>query len=94
MRTVKAIRNLGLRMPHEIGLCGFDEWGWASELDWASIVDVGLTTILPSVHELGAQTVNLLFRRIQQPESEKKEIAIPGKLIVRDSTRLSKKGAL
>lgn len=94
MRAVKAIRNIGLHMPWDIGLCGFDEWGWASQLGWASIVDVGLTTILPTVHDLGQETVNLLLRRIKDPAAEKKEIAIPSRLMVRDSTRLSRGGSI
>ncbi|MEH7248158.1 LacI family DNA-binding transcriptional regulator [Neobacillus niacini] len=90
LRTVKAARTLGLRMPDDIGICGFDEWGWASELGLAGMIDVGLTTLTPSMQELGKHTAELLLRRIKRPEASKKEIAVPAQLVVRNSTRLKK----
>lgn len=88
LRAVRAIKNLGLEMPYDIGICGFDEWGWATELGLSGMIDVGLTVIKPDMHELGIHTTALLLNRIQNPDSEKREIAVPAKLVVRNSTRL------
>ena len=88
MHIAQAILTLGYKMPREIGLCGFDDWGWSNKLDWASIIDVGLTTLTPSMHQLGESTVQLLLSRLEDSDHPKREIAIEAPLVVRGSTRL------
>lgn len=88
MHLAKAIESMGLTMPQDIGLCGYDDWGWASELGWAGMINVGLTTVAPSIHALGKLTAKALLRRMENPESEKQEIAVEAPLHIRQSTML------
>lgn len=89
IRTIKAVRSLGLSMPNDIGVCGFDDWGWSSELGWANMIDVGITTLQSPIHKLGDATAELLLERLKNPKAAKKEVAIPIKLVVDESTRKS-----
>lgn len=88
MNLAKEIRRQGLRMPHDIGLCGYDEWGWVSELGWADLVDVGLTTMNPSIHTLGEKTAQILMKRIERVNMPREHFSVPAPLIIRQSTRL------
>lgn len=89
MNVAKEIRRLGLKMPCDIGLCGYDEWGWVSEVGWAELMDVGLTTMTPSIHTLGEKTAQILMKRMgQQVRGPKERFVVPAPLTVRQSTRL------
>lgn len=88
MNLAKEVRRQGLHMPYDIGLCGYDEWGWVSELGWADLVDVGLTTMNPSIHTLGEKTAQILMKRIERDSMPKERFAVPAPLIVRRSTQL------
>lgn len=86
MHTVKSIRSFDIRMPWDIGLCGYDDWGWMTQLGLAGLVDVGLTAVAPSVHELGEKTARLLLERMAGFTGEPREICIEAPLVVRRST--------
>lgn len=86
MHTVKSIRSFGVRMPQDIGLCGYDDWGWMTQLGLAGLVDVGLTVVAPSVHELGEKTALLLLERMEGFAGEPRQICIEAPLVVRRST--------
>lgn len=90
MCLVQAIRSLGLSMPNDIGLCGYDDWGWATELGWVEMVDVGLTTITPSTTQLGEITAKMLLDRMNGSDIPRQEIAVSTHLIIRGSTKLKK----
>lgn len=90
MCLVKAIRSLGLSMPNDIGLCGYDDWGWATELGWAEMTDVGLTTITPSTIQLGEIAAKMLLDRMNGSDIPRQEIAVSTHLIIRGSTKLNK----
>lgn len=88
--VAKAIEQLELKMPKDIGICGYDEWGWFSQVGWAEILSGGITTVSPSVHDLGNETINIFMDLIRDNNTHK-EIIIPAPLKIRNSTLLSKK---
>lgn len=88
MHTARAVLARGLSMPRQIGLCGYDEWGWASDLGWAAMIDVGLTTMAPSLHQLGGRTAQMLLERMNDPALPKRQEGVEAPLHVRGSTRL------
>lgn len=89
MHIARAITNANLAMPYEIGLSGYDEWGWASSVGWAGLVNVGLTTLEANIRDLGMATVEMLLNRINHPHSEKRQVGHLSKLIIRKSTLLN-----
>ncbi len=55
--ALHALRELGLRVPQDVALVGFDD------LSWATLVEPQLTTIAQPVRELGRAAAELLGRR-------------------------------
>lgn len=90
MNVVREIRRQGMSMPQDIGLCGYDEWGWVSELGWADLIAGGLTTMKPSIHQLGREIAQILMKRIDRVNTPKERIVVPAPLTARQSTLLKK----
>jgi DNA-binding LacI/PurR family transcriptional regulator len=76
--TLKAIRELGLRIPQDISVISFDD------TDWAAFTDPALTVVAQPAYELGQTAANLIFN----PKKRKIEpvVRLPTQLIVRQST--------
>jgi LacI family transcriptional regulator len=62
--AVTELRVLGLRVPQDIALVGFDDF------QWAELFAPRLTTIAQPMHEFGVQAVRLLLDRLAEPERE------------------------
>jgi len=74
-----AIYKMGLKIPDDISLIGFDDIALTSELS------VPLTTIRQPVEDIGSITVSLLIQLIEKKEVEKKVYEVPTELVVRSS---------
>jgi LacI family transcriptional regulator len=77
--AVLALRELGLSVPGDVALVGFDD------LDWTILVDPPLTVVSQPVAELGATAGRLLLRRIAGDASQPRRVRLPAHLIVRGS---------
>ncbi len=77
--AVLALRELGLSVPGDVALVGFDD------LDWTVLVDPPLTVVSQPVAELGATAGRLLLARIGGDESPPRRVRLPAHLIVRGS---------
>ena len=77
--VLKAIKQLGLNIPQEIALVGFDDMPWSSELC------PPVTSIAQPTYELGQEAARLLIRRIQDPNAFQQTIMLHTRLIVRES---------
>lgn len=85
LSVLQAINKLGLRIPQDIGIGGYDD------LPWMELIGPGITAISLSSYELGQKCVKRLMMRINQKRNVKpKIIEIPSQLIVRGSTKLYK----
>lgn len=89
--VARTLQELGYKFPEDIGICGYDEWGWFSNIDWTGLIPGGLTTLLPSIHDLGTQVTKLLIQKMKDKEKKSEQVIIPASLNVKDSTKLSKK---
>ncbi len=78
--AIKALREYGLRIPEDVKIVGFDN------TFVASLVHPSLTTIHVPKYEMGTNAADLLFKRIEQPDSEPVHVELPVKLIPRRST--------
>lgn len=77
-----ALRELGVRIPDEISLVGFDD------LPWADLVSPSITTVRQPSYELGRAAARLLTERMQGLEDPRpREIVLEPELIIRDSSR-------
>ena len=76
----KAITENGFNVPKDIGLVGFDDSAIASQLK------VPLTTVRQPVKKIGEKAVQLLMKRIENPDKKAEKVILPAKLIIRESS--------
>lgn len=77
MGVMKAAADLGLRIPDDLAIVGFDD------IDIADFL--GLTTIRQSLEESGRAAVNLLNQIIKEPTSKIQHISLGLEMIVRQT---------
>ena len=78
--TMRAAHELGVRVPEELSVIGFDD------IAYATMVGPMLTTVRQPLGELGRTAVNLLLRLLERPGSEPRQIELSTRLVVRDTT--------
>jgi LacI family transcriptional regulator len=78
----KAIREAGLRVPHDIALVG------AGNVHYSDQLAVPLTTIDQGTDQVGTRAAELLLERIGQKKPPRaRTVLIPPKLVERESSR-------
>ncbi|GAA0979326.1 LacI family DNA-binding transcriptional regulator [Acrocarpospora macrocephala] len=77
-RVLREIRSRGIRVPHDLGLMGFDDSELATSLD--------LTSIRQPLHESGKAAVELLLDRLRNPDAPEREISLKLQLTPRLTT--------
>ncbi|MGG7143100.1 LacI family DNA-binding transcriptional regulator [Clostridium nigeriense] len=81
LNVLHGMKNLNIKISGNLGICGYDDWGWAS------LIPPGITTITQDSYECGVQAAKLLINRINNEEiGSAKYIELPSKLVVRGST--------
>ena len=78
--AMRALRELGVRIPEDVALVGFDDMPWSGELFSP------LTAVSQPTYELGQEAVQLLMRRISQPNAPYRTVVLQTRLIVRESS--------
>lgn len=78
--TMRAARDRGLRIPEDLSVVGFDD------VEHASIVTPGLTTVRQPLAEMGRTAVSLLVRLLEQQSVETLSVQLATRLVVREST--------
>jgi DNA-binding LacI/PurR family transcriptional regulator len=79
--AMTAARELGLRIPEDLSVVGFDD------VDLAAHVDPPLTTVHQPIRQKGADAVRLLLAEVEQRTANRPEhLRLATRLIVRAST--------
>lgn len=78
--ALNAINELGIRVPKDLSLVGFDD------MEWYSFLNPPLTTVEQSPYLMGKTAGEMLLQRINKKRKSTKKIIIPSRLIVREST--------
>jgi LacI family transcriptional regulator len=79
--ALRAIAELGLLVPDDLSLVGFDD------MDWYPVANPPITAVAQPAYEIGAQAARRLLLRIRSRRQLKPEkILLPTELIVRAST--------
>ncbi|GGS39893.1 LacI family DNA-binding transcriptional regulator [Deinococcus knuensis] len=78
--VMDAVKDRGLRVPHDISVVGFDDVAAASQCHPA------LTTVRHPVHEMSEAALNLLADALQGRNVRGTQLDFPSELVVRDST--------
>lgn len=74
-----AARELGLRIPSDLALVGFDD------LDWTTLIDPPLTVVSQPVAELGRTAGERLLARLGGEQGPSRRIRLDTRLVVRGS---------
>lgn len=90
LTVAKAIKDLNIRMPFELGFVSFDDFGSNNSLGWTELNSPSITSLSPNWYQLGYRAVELLQQRLQKPAGSKKNINIEVKLDIKESTDLLK----
>lgn len=91
MKVALELKKMNISTPDQIGLCGYDDFGSVTEMGWAELSSVTLTTLAPDWISLGSTAVDLALERISNPDLKQQSIAVSVKLFPRESTNLVKK---
>lgn len=75
--------QLGLRVPDDVSVVGFDDIAAAA---WPSYC---LTTFRQPIDRMVEETLRLLAERVSNPNREPATVLVPGRLIPRESARLT-----
>jgi DNA-binding LacI/PurR family transcriptional regulator len=79
--VMSAARELGLRIPDDLSVVGFDD------IDLAAHVDPPLTTVHQPIRQKGADAVRLLLAEVEQQAANRPEhVRLDTRLLVRAST--------
>jgi LacI family transcriptional regulator, fructose operon transcriptional repressor len=78
--ALEAIRELNLSIPDDIALVGFDE------TTWSTLVQPTLTVIAQPTYEIGQTAMELLLKRIEQPDAPARQVILKGQLMARGSS--------
>ena len=81
--VVNAAKTLGLYVPEDLSVIGFDN------VDIAKMSDPPLTTVSQPAMDLGLQACDLLIEKIQDSNIPDKQIILNTELVVRGTTKLS-----
>src|SRR5690606_30500720 len=77
--ALEGIRELGLRIPDEIALVGYDD------MPWALAIDPPLTVVRQPGYELGVRAMEMLLQRIADPGRTPAVVMLEPELVVRRS---------
>lgn len=77
--AMEAIRDHGLRIPHDISIVGFDD------IPQAAMVTPTLTTVSQPLEQMGYMATHLLLNLIDDPTRPPEHITLPTKLVIRAS---------
>jgi len=77
--ALRAARSLGLRIPDDVALVGFDD------LDWTTLVQPPVTVVRQPVADLGRVAGERLLRRLEGDAGPPNRIRLDANLIVRGS---------
>ena len=80
MGAMRCLNEVGLRVPADLGLVGFDD------LPASSTLTPPLTTVRQPIQGMGEAAANLLIEAIESGSKEHHCITLPTELVVRNST--------
>lgn len=83
LNVLNGMKSLNIDISGKFGICGFDDWGWAS------LIPPGITTITQDSYECGVQAATMLINKIKdETEREPQYVELPAKLVIRGSTNI------
>lgn len=79
--VINAAHSLGLRVPEDVSVIGFDN------VETSRMTLPAITTIAQPTHQLGQQACSILLDRIHNPEFPHRQILLSTEMVIRGSTK-------
>ncbi|GMB01613.1 LacI family DNA-binding transcriptional regulator [Pelosinus sp. IPA-1] len=80
-----AMHRLGLTIPQDVAICGFDNW------PWMELIGPGITVVSQPFYDVGVECVKrMMFRLEENSKSSPEVIELESQFIIRGSTKLKK----
>lgn len=80
MGALRAARDAGVQVPHDISIVGFDD------VVYSRLLNPSLTSVAQFPDRIGAKAAELVLERISAPDLEARVVELPYELIVRESS--------
>lgn len=80
IRTIEVAHDLGLEVPGDLSVIGFDDVPDASQFR------IPLTTIAQPLYDMGRTAMELLLRMLQGVQPSQTHVTLPTTLVIREST--------
>ena len=77
---LKAAFELGIRIPDDLSVIGFDD------IPQATMTQIALTTVRQPRYQLGYTAFETLYKEVRDPGRQKQRIVLPTELIIRETT--------
>ena len=74
--AIYAIQDVGLSVPHDIAVVGYDN------REFTGVVRTNITTVVMPVYEMGRIAAGILLHQIAEGERDHEEIKVKGELII------------
>lgn len=78
--VMKAVRQLGLRIPQDIAIVGYDD------IELNHYLPIELSSVYTNSFKIGETTARVILNLLQNPDSETQRIVLPPTLMERDSS--------
>jgi LacI family transcriptional regulator len=78
--ALQGLQELGLRIPDDVAVAGFDD------TPWATLIRPSLTVVSQPTYDIGRAAAELLSTANQVTDGRRRELVLPAKLIVRESS--------
>ena len=83
LNLLGAAYELGLRIPEDIGVCGYDN------LQWSRLISGGISVIEQPFYDVGTESAKMLIKRIRKEINDGPQyVELSSKLILRNSTKI------
>lgn len=79
LKIISCMEELGLRIPQDIGIAGFDD------TEWYKLIGPGITTIAQPSHDMGRTAMERVLKRIEGDKGAPQTIELEAKVIMRKS---------
>jgi DNA-binding LacI/PurR family transcriptional regulator len=78
--AIRAVRRIGLDVPHDVSVVGYDDSGWLNS------TDPPLTTVRQPIESMGKAAVALLVNQMETASVQSELLLFEPELVVRSST--------
>lgn len=84
LNLLACAKDLNLKIPEDLGVCGYDDWAWAR------LIGSGISVVSQPSYEVGTKSAEILIGRIKNEIStqEPMYVELSSKLILRGSTNI------